>query len=585
MSILSISPPPSLPKWHTALVVTLLGIFFTINVLSLRHLSLTADEEKHYLYGSNILALNSDRFDDSKMPFSAWNALPQKLSGLLPGGAFRTFFQEFSIARFMTILFSMGVAYTVYHWTRTLYGNYAGLLALFLYTWDPNIIAHSMLVTTDIYATGMTLFSLVFFWKFLNGPNWKTGAVSALVLGVSQLAKYTCIFLYPLFLLMTLMFFSKKWIGVLRQKDYRELLRSLSKVSLYVLMFLLSSILVINIGFLFNKTFTPLQSYQFSSELFQSIQQKLAGVGGLPVPVPYPYVEGLDLVRFRERSGYGFGRIYLFGELHESEGFLGYYFFATLFKMPIATQIILLIAVVVYFKKFNLETFLQNEQFILLPALFFAIYFNFFYHAQIGIRFFILLFPLLYVFSGGLLRDGMENMVQQRLRKTETSEVSKRHVFRSETSFANESFTESSPKDFRSLSPIPAKYKIAGGVLALYLILSVLSYHPHYIPYFNELVLDRRFAYKYLADSNLDWEQADFYLDDYLAEHPNARVEPLRPRDGLTIVSVNALVGVTGERDQFAWLRDNFEPVEHIAYAYLVFKITPQELEAILSAP
>ena len=540
MPILPISSPPLRPKWQTALMIALLGVFFTINVLSLRHLSLTADEEKHYLYGSNILALNSDRFDDSKMPFSAWNALPYKLSGLLPGGAIRTFFQEFSTARFMTILFSVGVAYMVYHWTRALYGYSAGLLALFLYTWDPNIIAHSMLVTTDIYATGMTLFALFFFWKFLNRPNWKTGALSAFVLGVSQLAKYTCIFLYPLFLLIVLVFFYKKWFLALQQKETRKLLQSLSKTSWYVLMFLLIGILVINLGFLFNKTFTPLQSYTFSSELFQTIQGKLAGVGGLPVPVPYPYVEGLDLVRFRERSGYGFGRIYLFGELHEREGFPGYYFFTTLFKMPIATQIILLAAFVVYFRRFNGASILQNEPFILLPALFFAVYFNFFYHAQIGIRFVIILFPLLYVFSGSLLRNGF---------------------------------------------PVSRSQRIAAGTLALYLIFSVLSYHPHYIPYINELVLDRRFAYKYLADSNLDWEQADFYLDDYLAEHPNARVEPLRPRDGTTIVSVNALVGVTGERDQFAWLRENFEPVEHIAYAYLVFRVSPQELEAVLSAP
>jgi hypothetical protein len=116
-------------------------------------------------------------------------------------------------------------------------------------------------------------------------------------------------------------------------------------------------------------------------------------------------------------------------------------------------------------------------------------------------------------------------------------------------------------------------------------VVSVLSYHPHYIPYFNEIVWDRRYAYKYLADSNLDWGQADFYLEDYLAENPNARVEPLQPRDGTTIVSVNALVGVEGERDRYAWLRENFEPVDTIGYMYLVYEISTPEFRSVFPQP
>jgi hypothetical protein len=357
-----------LPKWQTGLVIALLAVFLTINILSLQHLSPTADEEKHFLYGTNILELNSNRFDDSKMPFSALNALPKKLSGLLPEGQLHTFMQKFYTARLVTILFSVGVAYMVYSWARQLYGNVAGLLALFLYTWDPNIIAHSMLVTTDIYALGMILFSLHFFWKFLNRPSWKNGVLSAFVLGLSQLAKYTCVFLYPLFLLLASVYFSRKWFPAIKQREYQKLTRYVSRTILYAFIFILISIFVVNIGFLFNRTFEPLQSYNFSSELFQTLQDKLEGIG-MPVPVPYPYLEGLDLVRFRERTGYGFGRIYLFGELRENEGFKGYYFYAALLKMPITMQLIILGALVAYLRNFNGNAFLKNEQFLILPTL------------------------------------------------------------------------------------------------------------------------------------------------------------------------------------------------------------------------
>ena len=54
--------------------------------------------------------------------------------------------------------------------------------------------------------------------------------------------------------------------------------------------------------------------------------------------------------------------------------------------------------------------------------------------------------------------------------------------------------------------------KIAIFVLAAYLVVSVLSYYPYYLSYFNEIVWDRRDAYKYLADSNLDWGQGEYYL-------------------------------------------------------------------------
>ena len=532
--------PSPIPRWHAALVVVFLAFFFVINFLSLHHLSYTIDEKEHYLYGTNILALNSDRFDDSKMPFSALNALPAKLSGLFPEGPLRNFMRAFYTARLMTILFSTGVAFFVYYWAKRLNGNHAGLLALFLYTWDPNIIAHSMLVTTDIYALGMMLFSLYFFWKFLNQPNWKNGLLSSFVLGLSQLAKYTCVFLFPLFFLIAILFFFKKGFLAIGQKDYRKLIRHLSVATLYILMFLLISILVIHMGFLFNRTFTPLQSYKFSSDLFRTIQGNFTGLGNLPIPIPYPYLEGLDLVRFRESTGAGFGRMYLFGELRESGGFPGYYFYATLLKMPIAVQIGILFSLVVYIRRFKWDNFVKSEQVLILPVLFFTIYFNFFYGAQIGIRFFIVIFPMLYIICSGLLKNWEQ---------------------------------------------ISLKQAAIGAGLAIYLMISVLSHHPHYIPYFNEIVLDNRFAYKYLADSNLDWEQGYFYLKEYLAEHPDALVEPRRPRYGTIIVSANALVGISRRPNQFAWLRNNFEPAETIAYMYLVYKISVPEFNRVFHTP
>ena len=134
-------------------------------------------------------------------------------------------------------------------------------------------------------------------------------------------------------------------------------------------------------------------------------------------------------------------------------------------------------------------------------------------------------------------------------------------------------FCGSLVSDWRSYS---IKSRAAIIVLLIYLIISVLSYFPHYLSYFNELVWDRRQAYKILADSNIDWGQNKIYLNKYTSENPHVHINPESPVSGTVVVSVNHLVGVTTtDPDKYRWLRDNFNPVGHIGYSYLIYDIPP----------
>jgi len=514
----------------------LLIVFLLVNVGSIRYKTFTTDEEKHYQYGMNILNLDSDRFDDSKMPFSALNALPAKLALLVPEGTLNRYMQKEQTGRLVTIVFSVGIAYLVYQWSRSLYGVRAGYLALILYVFDPNIIAHSRLNTTDIYGTGMIAITFYTFWKFSQQPNWRTAALSAVALGVSQLAKYTCAYLYPILIVIVLIRGSRHWGKIIREGDFQTAGRKIRAGLGYGAVFLVISILIINVGFLLTKTFTPLEEYVFRSELFQTIQAKASKLGSIPVPTPYPFLDGLDWVQSRERSGFGYGRLYMLGELRRGENFIGYFVFASLLKMPIATQAIVLLTFGVYLVNHKKHDFFGNEIFLFVPLLIFFLYFNTIFRAQIGIRFYLVIYPLLYVFCGSLVRD------------------------------------------WRNFRP-GAKFTM--GALVVYLICSVLGAYPHYIPYFNELVWDQKDAYKYLVDSNLDWEQAEWYRDKYLEEHPDTVVEPSRPILGKILVSPNNLVGIVVERDRYLWLRENFEPVDIIADTYLIYEITEEQYQAI----
>jgi hypothetical protein len=401
---------------------------------------------------------------------------------------------------------------------------------------SPNILANANLVTVDLYAALVVTLALYLYWKFLNLGGAKWTALSALSLGIAQLAKYTCLLLYPIFLLIAAIRIS---ITGLQAKDWKIRLspQRLRRALTTSLWFVLLSLVVINIGFVFSDTFTPLGKYRFRSSRLQAVQDRFSSLGFLPVPVPYPYFDGIDYVAYHEETGSSYGQVYLLGKsAPRGHGFPGYYFVAALYKTPLAAQIMFWAALVMYLANVRREDFARNELFLLLPIAFFTIYFNFFFQAQMGMRFFIVVLPLCHVFMG---------------------------------------------YPFRNWDRIGKSYKRALGILLGYQIVSVLSYCPHFLSYFNELVPDRKMAYKILADSNLDWGQSQWYLGRYRALHPEAIVSPPSPVAGTIVVSVNDVVGI-GDPDAYRWLRENFKPTETIAYSYLVYEVSPEALAQVL---
>ncbi|MBS4015003.1 MAG: glycosyltransferase family 39 protein [Candidatus Latescibacteria bacterium] len=526
----------SIRKPENLIPFLIIFIFFMLNFSSvLREFSQTADEDKHYLYGERLTSGDSTRFDDSKMPVTALNAVPKKVASLLGPGKVSQVLSRFYVARSVTVLFSCLLAFLVFHWTRQLFGFVPALFSLLIFVLDPNIIAHSQLVTTDIYVTASIFFAFFALWKFLNNRTTKNGIICLVALGLSQIAKYTSIVLYPLFFVLLIIFdLSALQVSWQKPKNVRVFVQRYLK---YFSLTILVSLLIINVGFLFNRTFTYFGEYRFVSQTLQNLQVDFSVLYFLPVPLPYPYLQGLDLIHHNEQTGASYGNLYLLGQIAEKDGFTGYFLIASLLKVPIATQIIIFLAFFSYFlKQDRFKNFLTNEFFLLLPVLFFTIYLNFFFNTQIGIRYYLPVFPFLYVFSGRLFL-GWEN------------------------------FT--------------AIQKKMSYIAILYLAVSTLSYYPYHLSYFNEIVFDRKQGYKYLADSNIDWGQDKNELDQYLLDHPDTIYNPSNPRSGHFVVRVNDIVGVTTDPNKYAWLRNNFEPVDTIAYSYLVYRISTEEIDQL----
>jgi len=518
-------------------MLLVLIIFVLLSISSSAKVSLTLDEYLHYQYGGNVLSGNSTRFDDSKMPISVLNLLPKGLASLLPDGFLKIALERFAVARLVTIIVSMLVAYLVFSWSRSLYGFIPAMFSLLLYVFDPNILAHSQLVTTDLYVLGAVCLTFYRLWLFANQRTLKNGLLFLLALGVSQVVKYTAIVLFPLSLISLMIY---DWRDIQHSFTAANTLKLfLKKYIAYIFAAMVAAILIINVGFLFNRVFTRFGDYQFKSAPFINLQ-KNAILRQVPIPVPYPYLEGLDWMINTEQSGNRYGNLYLLGQLSKPKGFLGYYFIAALLKVPLASQIIMAFSFIVYFAgRDRRANFLRDEVFLLVPIAFFTIYFNFFFNTQIGIRYYLVMFPLLYVFSGSL---------------------------------------------FVGWQGFSVSKKILSVMLIVYLMTSVLSYFPYYIPYFNELVWDKTQTYKYLSDSNLDWGQGQIHLDQYLSEHPEAVYAPDHVQAGTLVVGGSDLVGILEDPNKYAWLRNHFEPVDTIAYTYFVYQISAQQIAELCAS-
>jgi hypothetical protein len=85
----------------------------------------------------------------------------------------------------------------IYWWGRELVGSTAALGALFLYAFDPNMIAHSALITTDVGLTAFAVLFLFALWRYMQQPDWRRLVLCGVALGAVLGAKFSAVFLVP----------------------------------------------------------------------------------------------------------------------------------------------------------------------------------------------------------------------------------------------------------------------------------------------------------------------------------------------------------------------------------------------------
>jgi hypothetical protein len=113
--------------------------------------------------------------------------------------------------------------------------------------------------------------------------------------------------------------------------------------------------------------------------------------------------------------------------------------------------------------------------------------------------------------------------------------------------------------------------------MVCYSITSFYYFFPCLLPYTNELIADKKMAYKIVGSANLDYNQASESLNHYLEQNRNVQYAPGVPRAGKFIINTNDLLELGG-KNGYDWLRNNFKPTDHLQFTYLIFDISEQDL-------
>lgn len=301
--------------------------------------------------------------------------------------------------------------------------------------------------------------------------------------------------------------------------------RALRRAAVASALFLALVLFFLNAAYLFDGTFRRADSYPWKSA-------RLQGLASLPLPLPLPrvFVLGIDFSYVvQEHPDIGRGPNYVLGHLN-TDGVWYAFPVMLLFKTPLGFFGLLVLAARAGPKDDG-----GAGAFLLLPFVAITAFWSLLVAPQLGIRYLLPALPFLIVYAA------------------------------------------------RAAS-MPSRQTLAG-VLTLWCAISALSYHPHYMSYFNELIGPRVNAWRVLADSNLDWEDRSYDIERFRAEHPEIDlvVEPEAPRAGWILVGANKLVGVY-EPERYRWLREHFRPDRHVGYSYLLFRVTPEGLREALPA-
>jgi Dolichyl-phosphate-mannose-protein mannosyltransferase len=525
---------------YNKIIVIMLVVYSAIQIYCINQLSINYDEGSFASYGASLLKFQREKDVmkyESKLPITALNMLPRAIEQVLHPNLKRNWpgsTVDIIRGRYISLFISLLLGILIFQWSKQLYNEKTALFILLLFLLCPNFLAHGIFVSSDIFACFFMTLSLYYLWNFFLSGKRKHFVFMSIATGLAEISKFSMIHLFPIIILLSILaqINTPPNKGSINRFNFKRVL-------IYSSLFILINWAVICFSHLFFGVFQPVKDYTFMSTSFRNLQLFISGIfPRFPIPLPSSYVSSMDAVVYFDQLGGGVkgslnGAPYILGN-YSVNGFWYYYLVVLFFKLPIPILLLWLGSTSLTFKNFRKATFFKNEVFFILPALYFLIYMSFFYSTQVGIRHIMIIFPLLFVLSGKLLGRLLEGKNQL----------------------------------------------IVYSLLACQFI-SVFRYFPHFLPYTNEFILEKRSAYKRIADTNLCYGEGEKYLQEYMAAHRDAILQPNRPIPGKIVMEVNDMLNLNiSSIHKYDWI-SSLQPVAHIHSQYLVFEVTKQQADSL----
>ncbi len=205
--------------------IVIVAVALILAVSSVWNDSPIVDEIPHIGAGYSYIAMGDARLNPEHPPLAKDLAgLSLKIAGIKDEPAFTSRFWQKDIngqwefgrklifgsgndairltrfAKIPELIFFILSGVIIFIWTRKISGYLAALIAIFLFSFSPTVMAHSRFVTTDVPALFGILLGTFFFLHYLEKPNAKNLWFAGLVFGVAQLTKYSVFLLVPFFL-------------------------------------------------------------------------------------------------------------------------------------------------------------------------------------------------------------------------------------------------------------------------------------------------------------------------------------------------------------------------------------------------
>jgi hypothetical protein len=212
------------PWLHTALVLsTFSAVFLALVVGSYRQESATIDEPHHLVHGYAALRFHDYRTDPEHPPLVwMWAALPlltmpdvhldtSSVSWRIAdrwGVGHEFLYRDndadrlLDRARFMIALLGVLLGILVFCWARELFGFWPAAVVLGLYCTEPNLVAHSGLVTNDVGVSYFILGAVYFAWRLARRFTLANLIGLSAFFALALVSKYSAALLAPVLLVL-----------------------------------------------------------------------------------------------------------------------------------------------------------------------------------------------------------------------------------------------------------------------------------------------------------------------------------------------------------------------------------------------